>query len=194
MKRRRSVVLALLVVLLVVIAASVTYLLVVPSSSPSPLPGPTGLAVCPTSPGNGTSGNWTTYHQANSRAGVESLPDIHAAQARWSTPVGLDGQVYAEPLVCGASLFVATEDDSVYAINATSGATLWRTHLGTPLPGSSLPCGDINPSGITGTPVVDAASGTLYAVAFLSPGQHVLFGINVVNGSVESQAVVDPLG
>jgi outer membrane protein assembly factor BamB len=122
------------------------------------------------------------------------MTNVTAFHENWTGPTGLDGQVYAEPLVCGNSVYVATEDDSVYAINATNGAVLWRTHLGTPMPGSSLPCGDISPSGITGTPVIDVATATLYAVAFLTPGQHVLFGLNVVNGSVKSQVVVDPAG
>jgi outer membrane protein assembly factor BamB len=113
---------------------------------------------------------------------------------QWGGPVSLDGQVYAEPLVCGSTVFVATEDNSVYAINASSGGILWRTHLGNPVPGASLPCGNIDPSGITGTPVIDISTGTIYAVAFLAPAQHVLFGINLLNGTVRSQRAVDPTG
>jgi len=113
---------------------------------------------------------------------------------QWAGPVGLDGQIYAEPLTCGNAIFVATESDSVYAVNATNGNVLWRTNLGAPVPGSALPCGDINPSGITGTPVIDVATGTIYAVAFLNPGQHVLFGLSVKNGSVLSHVVVDATG
>lgn len=113
----------------------------------------------------------------------------------WSGPTSLDGDVYAEPLACGNSVYVATEDNTVYAINATTGTIIWQTNLGNPAASNTLPCGDISPtSGITGTPVIDVASKTLYAVAFLSPGLHVLFGLNVLNGSVESRVAVDPSG
>ena len=198
MTARRTLVLALVVVVLVVIAGAVSYWVLSRSSSPSSPSGPTGVASCPSNPANGTSGNWTTYHQNNLRDGVESSSSIASVTARWPAPTGLDGEVYAEPLVCGDSVFVATEDDSVYALNATSGAILWHTHLGTPAPSSALACaGDINPSGITGTPVIDIATGTLYTVALLTSGssvEHMLFGLNVVNGSIRSQVVVDPAG
>jgi len=190
----RSKVLLIAIVVIVVVAGAVYYVVFVSSSGKSSPPGYVGPAYCPTSGGNSTSGNWTTYHQNVARNGVQGTATVSAVHSEWSGPTGLDGQVYAEPLVCGNSVFVATEDDSVYAINATNGHILWRMHLGTPMPGSSLPCGDIDPSGITGTPVIDTATGTLYAVAFLTPGQHVLFGLNVVNGSIRSQVVVDANG
>ncbi len=107
---------------------------------------------------------------------------------------GLDGQAYAEPLVVGQSVYVATENDSVYAVEALTGRLLWRSHLGNPVQGSSLPCGNIDPSGITSTPVIDVATGTLYAVAFLSPTHHTLFGLDVNSGRVKSQIGVDPPG
>ena len=123
------------------------------------------------------------------------MPNITGARERWTVPTTLDGPVYAEPLQCGNSLFVATENNTVYALNATSGSTLWRTHLGTPVLGSTLPCGDIEPTtGITGTPVIDVGSQTLYVVAFLNPDQHVLFALNTQNGSVRSHVGVDPAG
>lgn len=189
--RRRTRVVLIVLVAVVVVGAVLSYTELAPSSTKS---SPSGSAACPLPAGNATAGNWTTYHQDNVRAGAASAPGITGLAELWGGPTALDGQVYAEPLVCGDAVFVATEDDSVYAINATNGAILWRTSLGTPMPGSALPCGDINPSGITGTPVIDVATGTLYAVAFVTPGQHLLFGLSVVNGSVVSRVVVDPAG
>src|SRR5262249_26578907 len=78
-------------------------------------------------------------------------------------------------------VFVATEHDSLYAIDAGSGEVLWQrsfldagvpanntlsaTAIGT-VPSGDTGSGDINPEiGITGTPVIDGASGTLYVVA-----------------------------
>jgi len=191
---RKNVALILAVALTIVLAGGLAYLVLVTSPSKSPPSGPFGSAVCPAASGNRSAGNWTTYHQDNLRAGTLPSTNITTVRPQWASPSALDGQIYAEPLVCGDSVFVATENDSVYAINATTGATLWRTHLGTPIAGSSLPCGDIDPSGITGTPVIDVVTGTLYAVAFLPPDQHVLFGLNVANGSVRSHVVVDPAG
>jgi len=191
----RTKVLLAVVVIVVVVAGSVSYVLLASGSPSSPPSLPPGTATCPSFSPGAAAANWTTYHQNPTRDGVEPTPNITSVHSEWPGPTTLDGQVYAEPLVCGNSVFVATEDASVYAINATSGATLWRTHLGTPMSSSSLPCGDISPtSGITGTPVIDVATGTLYAVAFLSSGEHVLFGLNILNGSVKSQVVVDAAG
>jgi len=190
----RSKLVLVVVVIVLVLAGAISYVVLTPSGSKSPPPPPSGPAVCSSSSGSMTAGNWTTYHQNSVRAGVEPSTNISAAKAQWSGPTHLDGDVYAEPLVCGNSVYVATENDTVYALNATTGAVVWHTHLGTPVPGGTLPCGDIVPSGITGTPVIDVATRTLYAVAFLSSVQHVLFGLNVVNGSIVSQVGVDPTG
>ena len=68
-------------------------------------------------------------------------------------PRPLDGAVYGQPLVVGGDVIAATENDSVYAISRATGKTVWRAHVGTPVPQSALHgCGDIFPLGITGTP------------------------------------------
>jgi hypothetical protein len=138
-------------------------------------------------------GNWTTYHKDNSRSGFEQLGNVSTVTPGWSF-LGLDGRAYAEPLVLGQTVIVATENNSVYAINALDGTLLWRTHLGDPVSGGSLPCGDIDPSGITGTPVIDNATETIFVVAFLNPAHHVLFGLDLDTGDVVSQAAADPPG
>jgi hypothetical protein len=96
----------------------------------------------------------------------------------FSSPI--DGQVYAEPLcVAGVNvqgihnvMYVATEHDSVYAIDADSGQVLWQDSFINPsagittVPSADVSSQDINPEyGITGTPVIDPASNTLYVVA-----------------------------
>ena len=187
-------VLVLVVVVLVALAGLVSYLVLVPSPSGNPIAPSGPSASCPLSTSRSPGGNWTTYHQNGSRAGVEPGPGVTSVGPRWSEPSPLDGATYAEPLLCGNAVYVATEEDSVYAFNATSGSLIWRSHLGTPVPGSSLPCGDIDPSGITGTPVIDRARGTLYAVAFLAPAHHVLFGLDLSNGAITSRVSVDPPG
>jgi len=192
---------AVVVVILVLAAGASVVVLISPGPTSSKAQGPP--LNCPTSingsaasvlPGLSASGDWTTYHGSNSRSGFEPSNCITAVHPQRNGSFGLDGQVYAEPLVDGSTVFVATENNSVYAVNAASGSLLWRTHLGTPVDGSTLPCGDINPSGITGTPVIDTAAGIIYVVAFLSPAQHVLYGLNVADGVVRSHVVVDPAG
>ena len=90
----------------------------------------------------------------------------------FSTPV--DGQVYAQPLVAGPILIVATEDDWVYGLNAVSGAVEWSDSLGQPLPATAQGCGDLTPdTGITGTPVYDPGTGTVYLVAVENDGPSV---------------------
>jgi outer membrane protein assembly factor BamB len=102
--------------------------------------------------------------------------------------------VYAEPLVLAGVVLVATENGSLYAFNAASGRALWRTHLATPVAGGQLPCGDIDPSGITSTPVADASAGVLYAVALQAGFRHVLYALSVTTGRVLWSRDVDLTG
>jgi outer membrane protein assembly factor BamB len=82
---------------------------------------------------------------------------------------------------------VATEDDSVYAFSAATGAVRWHTHLASPV-ASGLPCGDIGPSGITGTPVLDPARGALWVVVLTNGAGgvvHQVVELRASNGQVE---------
>ena len=91
----------------------------------------------------------------------------------------LDGAVYGQPLLVGDLVIAATENDSLYGLDQATGQVIWRTHVGTPVPLSDLPCGNIDPLGITGTPVYDPASGLVYAVAETTGYHHVLVGVSV---------------
>ena len=82
-------------------------------------------------------------------------------------------------------MIAATENDSIYGLDQATGKVAWRTHVGTPVPLADLPCGNIDPLGITGTPVYDPASGLVYAVAETSGYHHVLVGVSVRDGSVQ---------
>jgi outer membrane protein assembly factor BamB len=136
--------------------------------------------------------NWPTYHADLARTGVDrSSPPLRGLRRIWSAQ--LDGQVYAEPLVVGNRVYAATENNTVYALNAGNGKVAWRRHLGTPVDASTLPCGNISPvTGITGTPAI--SGGTLYAVAFLSGYRHVLFGLRLRGGKVQMRRAVDAPG
>jgi len=102
--------------------------------------------------------------------------------------------VYAEPLIVGGRVIVATETDDVFAFDATTGRQLWRAPLGSPVSGGSLPCGDIDPSGITSTPAVDPRSGLVYVVVYRSDFRHSLVALNLRTGAVRWQRPIDPPG
>jgi len=93
---------------------------------------------------------------------------LDSVERKWSVPV--DGLLYAAPLLAAGRVFAATESDTVYAFDAATGGLAWQRHLADPMRGSQLPCGNIDPTGITGTPVIDPAGSTLYVVAFAQPG------------------------
>ncbi len=131
-----------------------------------------------------------TYHNDNLRTGVNPNETV-LSPSNVSTRFGplfnfpLDGVPQASPLyvanvdIPGSGLhnvvYVATEHDTVYAIDADVASTtpLWRVSFINPAAGiTSVPacdtgeCGDISPEiGITGTPVIDPATSTLYVVA-----------------------------
>jgi len=118
--------------------------------------------------------DWLTYHLDPGRLGNDSTdPTATTITAAWASP-SLDGAVYAEPLIFGPNVLVATENNTIYSLDAGTGEINWQEHLGTPVPNSSLPCGNVNPVGITGTPVIDGATHTIYAVGMLFPTEHPL--------------------
>ena len=109
----------------------------------------------------------------------------------------LDGAVQASPLVVGGLVIAATENNTLYAINRQNGRTVWARHLATPVRSASLPCGNIDPLGITGTPIYDAATGRVFAVttARVQSGvQHRLWGLDVRTGATRVNVAVDPGG
>ena len=117
-------------------------------------------------------GNLLTYHYDNARSGDDKTdPHIAAISERpaWNDD-SLDGSVYAEPLVFDGTVYVATEADTLYAISAHSGAVRWKVQLGTAVrvsvvdtaPSIGGGCGDIDPLGITGTPVIDPGTDEIF--------------------------------
>ncbi len=134
---------------------------------------------------------WTTYHGDNARTGYLPVSNFTSVTRGWDTTV--DGDVYAEPLVFGGQVFVATENNSVYSLDAKTGSIIWRTNLGPPVAGNQLLCGTINPTGITGTPVIDSSTGMLYVVSF-SALHHTLSALNVSTGAVVFQRSAVPQG
>jgi outer membrane protein assembly factor BamB len=139
------------------------------------------------------SASWPTYHRDLRRRGFDpAIRRLGHVRRAWTACV--DGKVYAEPLVAGNRVIVATENNSVYALDARTGRVEWRAHIGTPVDGSSLLCGNIDPSGITSTPAIDRERGLVYAVAFLRPAHHVLVAVRLASGRVRWRRDIDPPG
>ncbi|MER5356037.1 PQQ-binding-like beta-propeller repeat protein [Kitasatospora sp. NPDC002551] len=116
----------------------------------------------PTVSGNGLRTAWDAAEPNLAPAKV-SASDFGR---RWSAAV--DGAVYAQPLVAGSTVIVATATNHVYGVNAADGRILWQRALGTPVASSSA-C--LSPgTGIVSTPVYDKASRTVYLVSKSSEG------------------------
>jgi hypothetical protein len=135
-----------------------------------------------------------TYHYDNARTGQNTEEtiltplNVNSTQFGKLFTVAVDGYVYAQPLyvanqlIQGAVhnvLYIATEHDSLYAIDADNGTVYWHISL---IPAGAAPvvnttafsCSDLVPEvGVTGTPVIDLNTGTLYLVA-----------ISQINGTV----------
>ncbi|MGA2473756.1 MAG: PQQ-binding-like beta-propeller repeat protein [Acidimicrobiales bacterium] len=143
--------------------------------------------------------SWTVYHGDPLGTGVDtSGVTFSPPNLAWKSPA-LDGQVFGEPIEATGRVFVATESDTIYALAANTGAVLWSTHVGNPVPSGTtqyLPCGDIQPTvGITGTPVVDPSRGEIFAVAdelVNGAPAHYLVGLNIYTGASELDQAVDP--
>lgn len=166
-----------------------------PSSSGS-TPPPVGLTVTSSvlTAGSPAPAAWLTYHHDNARSGVDtSSPPLGAPALAWTSPP-LDGAVYAEPLVDGRIVLAATEGGSLYGLDAERGQVLWRTHVADPVAQSALPCGDVFPLGITGTPVIDPVTHVAYAVAETGDGRHLLAAVADADGTLLWTRPVDPDG
>jgi hypothetical protein len=130
-----------------------------------------------------------THHNDVQRTGWNSQETVLTASNVSSATFGLlhsvavDDQVDAQPLVLtnqsisgvqGARtvIYVATEGNTVYAIDASSGTVLLQRNFGTPVPKAAFGYCDFNPAhiGINSTPVIDRAAGMLFVAIYTSNG------------------------
>jgi outer membrane protein assembly factor BamB len=125
--------------------------------------------------------DWPTYHGRNDRAGDAAAGALRPPLRRaWTRR--LDGAVYAQPLVVGGLVIAATENNTVYALDAAHGRIRWHRHLGAPVSAAHLPCGNIDPLGITGTPAYDATTADIFVVTETAGGRHTLVALAASNG------------
>jgi outer membrane protein assembly factor BamB len=160
-----------------------------PASGP-PLTG-SGAFTPPPSPVTLSAADWPTYHRDNARTGVAAaFPPTGTLRVAWRA--ALDDAVYGQPLVVGGRVLAATENDTVYGLDPATGRVLWSTHLGAPVPRADLPCGNIDPLGITSTMAFDPSTGLVFALAEVAGGQHLLYGLDPATGAVRLRRAAEP--
>ena len=154
----------------------------------------------------------TTYHYDNTRQGLNAQETALTLANVNSTSFGLlgnypvDGRVDAAPLYVGGLslqtgtethtdnvIYVATENDSVYALNAATGAQEWKTSvLGVnEKPSDDHHCNQVTPViGITSTPVIDrsyGANGAIFLVGLTKDASgkyhHRLHALDLTTGA-----------
>ncbi len=146
--------------------------------------------------------NVTQYHNHLTRDGLYVDPAFTqsaAANLKRDTNFNgaIPGNVLAQPLYLeggpnGQALVIAvTESNYVCALDPGTGAIVWARQVGTPVPLSSMPCGNIDPLGITGTPAVDLASRAIFFDAMTTPDRgtnksHLIYSLNVDTGAINS--------
>jgi uncharacterized repeat protein (TIGR03806 family) len=202
-----------------------TYMLSASNSLGFTKSSPVTLTVLP--PPNPGALNVLTYHNDNTRQGantnevVLTPANVNVKTFGRLRSYSTDGYIYAQPLYVSGLvipgqgtrnvIFVATENNSVYAFDAdsnsgTNGGLLWQTNLGPSVSSytgefgtryQGTYYGDIVPVvGITGTPVIDLASGTLYLsvhtreVGAATNYYHRIHALNITNGAEQSYSPV----
>src|ERR1700694_1343845 len=143
-------------------------------------------------PAAAANGSWTTYHHDNAHTGYDPLaPAVGsvAPTAGWALTT-LDAEVYAEPLIYNGLVYAATLNNTVYALDQSTGAIVWQNHLGAPVT-TGWTCGNVSPQGILGTPVIDVTGSRIYvATLFASDHLYRVFGLDLVSGTIGLQTTI----
>jgi hypothetical protein len=163
--------------------------------------------------------NVLTYHNDLARTGQNLTETSLTKAAVGGTEFGklfanaVDGYVYAQPLYISILdtpyfsavhkhvVFIATEHDSVYAFDADSkGDPIWHVSFINPgagittVPAQNTGCGQITPElGITGTPVIDPSTGTLYVVAMTLENNQYIQRLHALDVSTGAERTGSPV-
>jgi hypothetical protein len=134
--------------------------------------------------------NVNTYHYDNPRSGwnqtetVLTASNVNSSSFGVVATVSLDDQVDAQPLIVTNTVYVATENNTIYAIDAASGAVIRSVNLGPPVPISALPggCADNGHNvGITSTPVIDVAAQVMYVITYTYENSAAVYKIHKIS-------------
>src|SRR5712691_5482662 len=161
-----------------------------PTSPTATAPG--SSATTPASSGAAAdAADWPTYHGTMTRAGVSTTMSAASGTPKRIQSLKLDGEVFASPIVVHGLTIVATEQDTVYAFDQ-SYRQVWKRSLGSPSPAEERQCGNINPLGVTGTPVYDATTNHVFLVAEHGGSvRHELYALDAASGRVAWSKSVD---
>jgi outer membrane protein assembly factor BamB len=161
------------------------------------------FALCTLVPRTSAQGNVTQKNNNPSRDGLYIDPAFTPGNAaNLVRDLNFDGtivgNVHAQPLYIeggpnGPMIIAVTASNNIYALDATTGTMIWQCNdIGPPVT-SGLPCGNINPVGIIGTPVVDLASRSLLFDALIdgATNKHFIYSLNVDTGATNAGWPVD---
>src|SRR5258706_7373242 len=135
----------------------------------------------------------------NSSETLLSLANMNSSQFGKLNTFNVDGYIQAQPLyMYGLSInggthnvvFVATMNNSVYALDADTGAQFWQINFGATVPSGTEGCSGVtgfSQIGILGTPVIDTSSNTMYVTAKTygtgsGPAAYSLHALDVTTG------------
>jgi len=145
-----------------------------------------------------TWGYGTQRNNVNTAEYILTPTNVTTATFKQLFSYPVDGYLFGQPLfvpnltVNGAThnvVYVATENNSVYAFDADGGGQLWQTSFGLAIPCNNIHgCGVAPVVGITATPVIDLALGNVYvANRQFDPNSgvytHYLHSLNLLTGS-----------
>ncbi|HEY1630170.1 MAG TPA: hypothetical protein VGF56_02595 [Rhizomicrobium sp.] len=156
--------------------------------------------------------NVTTYHYDNMRTGWNQneavltqnnvLRGSGGQRFKLTKLVALDDQVDSQPLFMSGEtivnkgvhdvVYVATEGNTLYALDAATGEVLHKRNFGPPVSIDNVPGGCNNNGaniGIMSTPVIDAANNTMYLIAYVFTNGTSKYALHVIDLSTMQDVV-----
>jgi outer membrane protein assembly factor BamB len=145
------------------------------------------LAVLPPATASAqTSADWTTWLNSGGRSGYDSTEtQITTSTAPNLTPLWSDsnaGSVSTEPIVASGVVYYGSWDGLEHAVNATTGAPIWSTNLGSTTDSSCAP----PESGVASSATITSVTidGTPTNVDLVAGGDASLYALNAATGAV----------
>jgi len=163
----------------------------------------------PTPPSVNTWGYAPQRNNVNTKEYVLTPTNVRVGTFGKLFSYAVDGYIYGQPLfvprltVNGAThnvIYVATENNSVYAFDADGHGQLWKRSFGSAIPCSNIHgCGVAPVVGITATPVIDTTLGNIYVAnrqfnSSTGVYSHSLHSLNLLTGAENAGSPVSITG